>query len=70
MVCVCVMVCVERPQKIRKRAKSSTICCIVELLGSPPLRPFLTVDMVAVVDASTTATALLCRPYNEKKRRR
>ncbi len=34
------------------------------------VRPFLTVDVVAVVDASTTVTALLCRPYNEKKRRR
>jgi hypothetical protein len=30
------------------------------------LRPFPTVDVVTVVDASTTATALLCRPYDEK----
>jgi hypothetical protein len=28
--------------------------------------PFLTVDVVVVVDASTTTTASLCRPYNEK----
>jgi hypothetical protein len=30
------------------------------------IRPFLTVDVVAVVDASTTATTSLCRPYDEK----
>jgi hypothetical protein len=31
------------------------------------VRPLFTVDVVAAVDASTTATASLCRPYNEKK---
>jgi hypothetical protein len=34
--------------------------------GNQGVRPFLMVDVVMVVDASTTATALLCRPYDEK----
>jgi len=35
----------------------------------PPIRPFLTVEVVAVVDRSTTATTSFHRPYGTKKRR-
>jgi hypothetical protein len=61
MVCVCVLVCVERPQKIRKRAKLSMIPS--RALRKPPLPlskcvifwqrgPSLKLDFVSVLDAT------------------